>query len=95
MKFEGSAVQSCRLASGMTAQLVKREDCDPARNVYLTDPEGLVVWQIEPATGSHGSVGYSGLRVGQGGELLAYSSNGIEYEIDHSSGRILSKELVR
>ena len=68
---------------------------DLARNIFLLDRTGEVIWQIEPATMSHGVVGFSDLYLGTNSELLAYSSNGIEYIIDNATGKILNKELIR
>lgn len=65
------------------------------RNVFLVDKDGKVLWQIEPAVQSHGVTGFSNVYLGKHNELLAYSSNGIEYTVDLATGRILSKELVR
>jgi hypothetical protein len=66
-----------------------------ARNVFLVGNDGKVLWQIEPAVQSHGVIGFSNVYLGGHSELLAYSSNGIEYTVDRATGRILNKELVR
>ena len=69
--------------------------CENDSNVFLLGLAGEVIWQIEPSLSSHGVIGYSDVCVGSNNKLLAYSSNGIEYEIEPTSGRILSKELIR
>jgi hypothetical protein len=65
------------------------------RNVFLVGNDGQVLWQIEPPVQSHGVVCFENIYFGRNGELLAYSSNGIEYILDRATGRILDKELVR
>lgn len=65
------------------------------RNVFLLGGDGKVLWQIEPAVQSHGSIGFSNVYIGENNKLMAYSSNGIEYTIDRLTGRILDKDLVR
>jgi hypothetical protein len=71
------------------------EKWDAARNLFLVNGIGQIVWQAEAAVTSHGAVGYSDVYLGASGEILAYSSNGIEYNIDDLTGRILDKELIR
>ena len=68
---------------------------DATRNVFLVKGGDQIVWQAEAAAKSHGAVGYSDVYLGKKGELLAYSSNGIEYSIDDLTGRILGKDLIR
>jgi hypothetical protein len=68
---------------------------DPARNIFLVKDGNEIVWQAEAAVQSHGAVGYSDVYLGKDGQLLAYSSNGVEYVIEESTGRILGKELIR
>lgn len=68
---------------------------DPARNILLLNDKSEVIWQIEPATQTHGVVGFLNLYLGKSNELLAYGSNGIEYAVDAKSGKILGKELIR
>ena len=68
---------------------------DATRNIFLVKGGDQIVWQTEAAIKSHGAVGYSDVHFGKNGELLAYSSNGIEYSIDDLTGRILGKELIR
>lgn len=68
---------------------------EPERNIFLMNKENEVVWQIEMGVESHGVVGYSNVYLGKNDELLAYSSNGVEYTIDSATGRILKKDLVR
>jgi hypothetical protein len=71
------------------------KDIDPARNVFLLDSEGRVIWQIEPASLSHGIGGFSDIYCGADNGLMAYSANGIEYRIHSETGRIVKKELIR
>lgn len=68
---------------------------EPERNVFLVNSKGQIVWQIEAAVKSHGAVGYSDVYLGESNNLLAYSSNGIEYSIDKVTGCVLGKELIR
>jgi len=68
---------------------------EPERNVFLVGNDGEMLWQIEPAVQSHGVVGFSNVYFGKNNELLAYSSNGIEYTLDRETGKILDKDLVR
>lgn len=68
---------------------------DVARNIFLVKNGDQVEWQVEAPVKSHGAVGYSDLYIGANGELFRYSSNGIEYNIDAATGRILSKDLIR
>lgn len=71
------------------------ESSDPERNIVLVNGNGQIVWQIEAAVKSHGAVGYSDVYLGESDDLLAYSSNGIEYSIDKKTGRVLGRELIR
>ena len=68
---------------------------DATRNIFLVKAGTKVVWQADPAVKSHGVIGYSDVYLGKNGELLAYSSNGIEYIIDDVTGHIINKELIR
>jgi hypothetical protein len=70
-------------------------NCDSARNVFLLNPEGDVLWQIETGGSFHGVIGYSDIYFDPNNKLMAYSRDGIEYEIDPTSGRVLGKELIR
>lgn len=95
---EASVVKRLPLAGYGEVVLVdcKTAMCrEPDSNVFLLNGKGDVVWQIEPGVRSHGAIGYSDVYLGSGGELMVYSRNGVEYVIDQSSGRILSKELIR
>jgi hypothetical protein len=67
----------------------------PARNIFLLDSSGRVVWQIEAATLSHGIQGFSDVYFTPDNSLAAYSANGIEYSIHLQTGRISKKELIR
>lgn len=98
-KFEPASVKKRLPLAGIgDAVLI---DCniaicgEPARNVFLLNTDGDAVWQIETGFSSHGVVGYSDIYFGPNNELMAYSSNGVEYEIDPASGHILGKELIR
>ena len=71
------------------------KETDQARNIFLLDHAGRVIWQVEAATISHGIKGFSDLYLGADGDLLAYSPNGIEYTIQVETGRILKRELIR
>lgn len=99
MSLDQSSIKKRLLLAG--AGDVVLIDCDiaaclePARNIYLLSTQGNIVWQIEAGFSSHGVVGYSDIYFDPNNKLMAYSSNGIEYEIDHASGHILSKELIR
>ena len=68
---------------------------DSSRNVYLIDRDNKILWQAEPATQSHGTIGFANVYLGHNNELLAYSKNGIEYRIDIATGSILHKELIK
>lgn len=68
---------------------------DASRNIFLVKDSDQIVWQVEGAVKSHGVVGYSDVYLGKNGELLAYSSNGIEYSIDDVTGHIMGKDLIR
>lgn len=68
---------------------------DATRNIFLVKGGSQIVWQAEAAAKSHRAIGYSDVYLGKIGEILAYSSNGIEYSIDDLTGRILGKELIR
>ncbi len=69
--------------------------CEPSQNLFCLTAKGDVLWQIQPSVISHGVIGYSDVLLGQNGELLAYSANGVEYTIEENSGKILSKDLIR
>lgn len=71
------------------------KNCDPARNVFLLNSNGDVLWQIEAGVSSHGVIGYSAIYLDPNNVFMAYSSNGFEYEIDAKTGRILGKDLIR
>ena|SRR5690606_18473671 len=68
---------------------------EAARNIFLLNEKNNILWQIEPATLSHGVTGYSAIYLGKDNQLFAYSSNGFEYNIDVSNGKIIGKELIR
>ena len=68
---------------------------EPSRNIYMLNPIGDVVWQIDSGFSSHGVVGYSDIYFDSNNRLMAYSSNGVEYEIDPQSGHIIGRELIR
>ena len=44
---------------------------DPARNIFLMDRAGHVIWQVEAAVLSHGVKGFSDISIGLDGGLLA------------------------
>lgn len=83
--FGNAALVDSKIATGIEA----------TRNIFMLNESNNILWQIEPATLSHGVTGYSAIYLGKDNELLAYSSNGFEYSIDSSSGKIIGKELIR
>lgn len=98
-RFEHSSVKRRLSLAGVgDAVLI---DCkvytnfDPARNVFLLNQEGDILWQIETGGVFHGVIGYSDIYVDKNNKLMAYSRDGVEYEIDPMCGRILGKELIR
>jgi hypothetical protein len=64
------------------------------QNVFCYDHNKHVLWQIPPPVEFHDENYFTGLYLTHD-RLYAYNKNGVEYQLDKQTGKILESQLIR
>jgi hypothetical protein len=74
--------------------LVEADSRTGDRNVFCFDYNGKMKWQICDPPNLHSSNYFTSIYL-RGGELFAYSKNGVEIRLDKENGTELEKHLIK
>jgi outer membrane protein assembly factor BamB len=73
-------------------------DSQAVNNVYGVDVTGRIIWQVQdPAEvyAIQNDVPYVGIRITRDGEIIVTNFNGVTYELDPATGRILDRGTTK
>jgi len=63
-------------------------------NIYKVDEQGRLLWQVRADPGIYERSPFTGLRL-EGGKLIAYRWDGVEYVLDPATGQATPQDFVR
>lgn len=65
------------------------------QNVYRLNADGDILWQIGAPDGIYDKTPFKNIKMDDRGHLKAYNRDGILYEIDVGTGKILGKQFLK